>query len=259
MPYGNQLLNALPVKDLHRLEEHLSLTPLRARQILHWPGQAIDYVYFIEDGLVSVLASTGNDLPIQVWLIGREGLVGLPAILDGFASPHRRVVELPGHAFRIRSAVLKQFMHQSVFLNQVLLRYVQANLIQASQSGACAARHSAKQRIARWLLLAHDRVLGDQIPLTHSLLSRLLGVRRATVTVSLGMLEKDGSIRQRRGMVVVTDRERLQRATCICYGIIASAYESVPVSLTKGRFCDALSRETATMGSRQAREAMLRP
>lgn len=227
MLYSNRLLNALTTADLNRLQQSLEPTPLRAKQILHWPDQPIDDVYFIEDGLVSVLANTGNKRPVEVWLIGSEGLVGLPVLLDGFPSPHRRVVQVPGHALRIGAHDLAKAMQDSVSLRRVLLRYVQANLIQASQSGGCAARHTASQRLARWLLLAHDRTTDDQLPVTHSLLSGLMGVRRATVTVSLGVLEEAGGIRQIRGTVVVVDRKQLERAACRCYGIIAAAYENV--------------------------------
>ena len=227
MLFNNHLLHALPNKDVNGLDDRLVPTPLRARQILSWPGQPIEYVYFIEAGLVSVMANTGSERAVEVWLVGSEGLVGLPAVLDGFPSPHRYVVQVSGHAFRIRAKELQQAMQGSVLLRRLLLRYVQANLIQASQSGACATRHTVKQRIARWLLLAHDRMPGEQLPLTHALLSRLIGVRRATVTVSLGMFEEDGSIRLSRGTIVVANRERLEQAACKCYRIIASAHENV--------------------------------
>ena len=222
----NRLLNALPVQELNRLECFLSPATLRPRQIMHGVGQSTNQVHFIEEGLVSVLADTGAERLIEVWLIGCEGLVGLPAVLGGFRPPFRRIALMHAHALHIGADDLKRAMQDSLPLTRLLLRYVQSNLIHASQAAACNTQHTVKERIVRWLLLAHDRMPGDQIPLTHALLARLLGVRRATVTGCLGMLEEDGAIRQRRGTIMVIDRERLEHNACNCYRIIAAAYEN---------------------------------
>src|SRR4051794_40983497 len=152
-------------------------------------------VYFIERGLVSVTARINRETAVEVWLIGREGMTGVPVVLGGdHAPPHRRVVQVGGSGLRIRTSDLRGAMDESAALRDVLLRYAQVILLQASQVGACNAHHTLEERLSRWLLLAHDGLGEDDLPLTHRVLSRLLGVRRASVTECLGALERAGAL-----------------------------------------------------------------
>ncbi len=227
MDFRNRLLAALPPDERQRLQPHLEPVVLRSRQVVHFKHVPIEHLYFIEEGLVSVLADTGGTEVTEVWLIGREGVVGLPVILGGIASPHRRVVQVKGHAFRIAADDLRRAMEERLVLRRLLLRYAQAVLIQASQAGACANRHSLHQRLARWLLSAQYRLGKNVLPLTHALLARLVGARRASITVAMGALETAEIIGQRRGEITILDGDRLEQAACNCHRIIRAAYESI--------------------------------
>lgn len=227
MESSNRLLSTLPPDELEWLLPHLEPVVLRRRQVLHWPRDPIEHAYFVEEGLVSVLARTGEREEVEVWLIGREGVVGFPAALSGAVSPYRRVVQVGGKALRIAAAEFRHAVDQRPVLRHYVLRYAQAVLVQAGQNGACAARHSVEQRVARWLLQARDSLGQQEVPMTHALLSRLIGVRRASVTVMLGHLEDAGILRQERGGVTIPDPERLQQVTCDCYRAIRAAHDAI--------------------------------
>ena len=227
MESSSRLLSTLPSDEREWLRPHLEPVVLRPRQILHWPRDPIEYAYFVEEGLVSVLARTGEREEVEVWLIGREGIVGFPAVLGGVSLPYRRVVQVGGRAQRIAAAELRRAVDQRPVLRHNILRYAQAVLVHASQNGACATRHSVEQRVARWLLQAQDSLGRQEVPMTHALLCRLIGVRRASVTVTLGHLEAAGILRQERGGVTILDPERLQQVACDCYRTIKAAYSAI--------------------------------
>ncbi len=227
MHFRNRLLAALPPDESQRLQPYLEPVVLRSRQVLHFKRVPIGHLYFIEEGLVSVLADTGGTEVTEVWLIGQEGVVGLPIILGGIPSPYRRVVQVKGHALRIATDEIRLAMQQRPMLQRLLLRYAQAVLIQASQAGACAKSHTLHQRLVRWLLSAQYRLGRDVIPLTHAVLARLVGARRASITVALGALETSEVIGQRRGEITILDRDRLEQVACNCHHIIRAAYENI--------------------------------
>jgi CRP-like cAMP-binding protein len=227
MTFRNRLLAMLPPSEIERLQPYLDPVALRCRQVLHFRGMPIEQVYFVEEGLVSVLAHTGESDAVEVWLVGHEGVVGLPVLLCGSTSPHRRVVQIGGRAWRMAAEDLRLLMEESGLLRTLLLRYVHAVIIQTSQAGACANRHSLQQRLTRWLLLAQYHLGHDELPLTHALLSRLLGARRTSITVALGALEEAGVVQQGRGCITILDRERLEEVACHCHRIIKAAYEGI--------------------------------
>lgn len=227
MAICNKLLNSLPPEELRTIAPHLEEVALHARQVLHLKGIPIEHLYFVEEGLVSVFAEIGEGEVVEAWLIGREGLVGLPVLLGGAASPFRRVVNVGGRALRIPADRSILMMEERPAFRRLILRYAQAVTVQSAQAGACANRHSLHQRLARWLLSAEYRLGRNELPLTHALLSRLLGTRRASVTVALGKLEAAGIIRQRRGEITILDRDRLEAAACNCHRIIKAAYDRI--------------------------------
>jgi CRP-like cAMP-binding protein len=184
----------------------------------------MEYVYFIEEGLVSVLAEVGDRDLIEVWIVGREGMVGTPAILGVMTSRHRRIVHLGGSALRLRCEDLAKVMDEVPSLRSRLLQYAYLVLLQTSQIGACNAKHQVEQRLARWILMAGDRCDAERLPLTQQTLSRMLGVRRATVTRCIASLERRGLIATTRGCVGIVARQELERAACPCYGIIRNQY-----------------------------------
>jgi CRP-like cAMP-binding protein len=184
------------------------------------------HVHFIENGLVSVSTKTAREQWVEAWLIGSEGMTGIPVLLgDDDDPPFRRVVQVPGSAYRISRDDLKRALAASQGLRSLLLRYVQVVLVQTSQSGACNAHHELKERLSRWLLLARDALDDDEMPLTHRMLARLLGVRRASVTECLGKLEAAGSIENSRGLIQVTDANKLATLSCDCHRLIRTEYE----------------------------------
>lgn len=223
----NLLLRALPPADLARLRRLFKPVLLKARREIHISGAPLDYVYFIEDGLVSVLAGTGDGKAVEVWLTGREGMIGMPLILGGPPSPHRRIVQVNGRALRVRAGDLKAAMSEYEALRETLMHYVRTVLVQTSQLGACNASHTLQQRLARWLLMAHDRCMTDDLPLTHQMLARMLGVRRATVSEAVLALEQQGVLAKARSLIQIVDRPRLEQLACYCYGVVRGADEQL--------------------------------
>lgn len=184
----------------------------------------INHVYFPESGLISVAARTGVNESVEVWLVGSDGLVGLPAVLaDCDAHPHRRTVRIGGAAFRITTSDLRKAMESLPRLRMTLLRYAEVVLLQSSQSGACNSRHILRQRLARWLLVARDSLRSDELALTHQVLARLLGVRRASVTECLAALEGEGCLENTRAFIRICP-DRLEQVSCMCYRIIRGEY-----------------------------------
>ncbi|WP_407121870.1 Crp/Fnr family transcriptional regulator [Bradyrhizobium sp. STM 3561] len=186
----------------------------------------MDYVYFVEHGLVSVSARVDQDRFIEAWLIGSEGMIGAPLVLTEIdqTPPHRRVVQVAGTAIRMSAREFLSILPQLPTLRRVLLRYIDVVLLQTSQSGVCNAVHPVKQRLARWLLVASSALEEDKLPLTHEVLGHLLGVRRASVTECLEALEKDGLIRSSRGLVCILNFHALRQVSCTCFDTIAREY-----------------------------------
>ena len=225
----NRLLAAVPPAELERIGPFLARVPLRRRQVLQEPHLPSPYAYFIEHGAVSVLAKTKADGPIGVGLVGRFGMIGTPIVLGTMRSPLRALVQIPGEALRIGAEDLRRCMEACEALRRILLRYVQALMIQSAQLALCNTRHSTDERLARWLLLARDRMDEDDVCVTHDLLSRVLGVRRATVTEAIGRLEQAGMVRPSRGCLTILDRSGLERIACECYRIIRAEYDQMLV------------------------------
>jgi CRP-like cAMP-binding protein len=218
----NALLRCLPEEDLTRLWPRFERVALKSRRVLHYPDAPMEHAYFIEQGLVSVLAHTGPGKSVEVWLIGREGFVGLPIILGQNISVHRRIVQVSGSALRIRADHLREAMDQAATLRDLLLLSIQTVLIQTSQLAGCNAHHGVEQRLARWLLMAQDRCQTEALALTHDMLSRLLGVRRATVSECIGALEEQKILGRARSLIRITARPRLETVACSCYRVIRS-------------------------------------
>lgn len=199
---------------------------IRPRQILHHWRLPMEHVYFIERGLVSVSAKVNNDDFVEAWLIGSEGFVGAPLVLadEGQSPPHRRIVQVGGEALRIPARDFQAVLPTLPFARRLLQRYVQVVLFQASQFGACNAAHSVKERLVRWLLVARSGLDSDDLPITHEVLAQLLGVRRATVTEIMDVLQTETLVRTTRGRISIADGEALQRASCACFGLVHREY-----------------------------------
>ncbi|RTM12274.1 MAG: Crp/Fnr family transcriptional regulator [Bradyrhizobiaceae bacterium] len=223
-PGRNELVSRLSASSRCRLLDSCETVPLNRGQVLYDRGTPLRYGYFIESGGCSVTTRAGDCLPVEIHTLGMKDFVGVPLVLGMHVSPHRCSVRLPGQALRIRSEQLISLIKRDVELEKLLLGYVQAILIHSSQLSACNSRHTLHQRLARWLLVASDRLGSREVPFTHSYIANALAVRRAGVTVALGDLVREGVISCRRAGIVVADEIRLKAMSCDCQGIILSAH-----------------------------------
>lgn len=214
----NRLLAVLPAEDLARLRPALKPVELPLKQTLFAAGEPIQSAWFIESGAVSLLAPMKDGSLVEVGVTGREGMIGVPLVLGADTSSTLALVEMPGTALRLRAPELRVALEASPALRGLLLRYALALYGQVAWTAACNARHVIERRLARWLLVAHDQADGDELPLTHEVLSQMLGVRRQGVTVAAGILQKARLIRIGRGQITVLDRIGLEAAACECYG-----------------------------------------
>jgi CRP-like cAMP-binding protein len=219
----NQLLAVLPAEDFAGLQSHLEPVELELRQVLIEPNEPIAHVYFMERGYTSITTST-NGSKIEVGLIGREGMVGVPIALGVRATPFEYFIQHAGDGLRMASHRLGEVIGERPSLHRVLLRYAQALNVQTSGTAFANAEHSMETRLARWLLMCHDRVDGDDIPITHDFMSMMLGVRWAGVTTSLHILEGNGLIRAKRGVITVLDRVKLEELADSAYGLPEAEY-----------------------------------
>ncbi|MDB5480157.1 MAG: cyclic nucleotide-binding protein [Caulobacteraceae bacterium] len=210
--------------DLALLRPHLHPTSLTVRQVLEKPNIPIQQVYFPESGLTSVVAHAKNR-SIEVGLIGWEGMSGVSVVMGNDRSPNETFIQAAGSGSRISAQELRQAMETSPTLRTCLLHYVQAFLVQTAQTALANGQAKLEERLARWLLMTHDRFEGDAFPITHEFLALMLGVRRPGVTVALHLLEGTGLIRSTRGLLTVLDREGLEEAAGGSYGVAESEYE----------------------------------
>ena len=219
----NRLLRAFSAEDYADLL--LQLTPVRLgfKQELVQPDLPIQDVYFIREGVASILATEQEGEPIEVGTIGPEGFIGLPVLLGAERTPYQMFMQIEGHGWRMSADAFRRLVDERPAVRHLLLRYAQYYIDQVSQSVACNRLHTLDERCARWLLMTHDRVEGDRFELTHEFLSYMLGVRRAGVTVAMGTLQAAKIVSYTRGRIEILDRARLEEATCDCYHITRTA------------------------------------
>ena len=223
----NRLLAALPPGDFALLAHHLRPVELEFRRILFEPGRTIEAVHFPESGLVSHGAPLEDGHTVEVGVIGREGLVGLASVLGADRASTEGMVQMGGAARRIRPAELRAAFDRSAALRDVLLRYAQVFHVQVAQTAACNAEHHVDVRLARWLLLMHDRAEADAFPMTQEFVSLMLGTRRPTISVAAAVLQKAGVVRYKHGKMEVLDRAGLEEAACECYGVVREQFDNL--------------------------------
>jgi CRP-like cAMP-binding protein len=218
-PIRNRILNSLSGEDADLLIPQLKPVEFKVRHVFFNANQPIRSVVFPEAGFASVVATSGPGHSLEVGIIGSEGLIGVPVILGEARSPHQSYAQVAGHGYRIGAERLWTVMKQSWQLADVLLRFACAFLVQVAHSALANGRFTIEARLARWLLMAHDRVERDDVALTHEFLSMMLGVRRAGVTTALHTLESNGVIRATRGHISICDRRGLEKIAGACYGV----------------------------------------
>ena len=223
--FRNQLLASLPSDELAVIVPHLERVALERRELLHDAQRRITHVYFIEDGIASILSVVGDGSAVETATIGYEGLIGFEVFHGVYVTPEQAMMQVPGVAHRVRAETFRELLPRLPTLQTYLHRFSVYLFTLAAQNSGCNRKHSVEERCARWLLTVHDRVDSDEIGLTHDFISQMLGVRRASVTDTLGVLEKGGLIRAGRNKITVTDRAGLERVVCECYRIIRSTAE----------------------------------
>ena len=224
-PTLNRILDALPDEAYDRLAPHLQPAAMQRGKTLYHVNKPIEHVYFPINSMTSVIATTADGAAVEVGVIGREGMTGVSVVLGTDMSPAEMMVQLPDSALRLAAEVLVEEFERGDALQKLLLRYVNATMIMLAQSSACNRLHHSSERLARWLLMSHDRSPSDKLPLTHEFLAMMLGIRRAGVTETALMLQADGFIHYTRGLITITDRQGLEGFTCECYGIIKAEFD----------------------------------
>lgn len=221
----NQLLAALPASEYQRLLPHLELVSLPLRKVLYEVDEPIEYVYFPNHAIASLVSIMEDGSTVEIGLVGNEGMVGLPVILGGKTTNNQAFVQMADGGMRMKASLLKTEFNRGGPLQTLLLLYTQALYTQVSQSAACNRLHCLEERLARWLLSVQDRVQSNEFPLTQEFISQMLGTRRAGVTVAAGILSQAGIIRYTRGRITILNHEALKAASCECYGLIKSEFE----------------------------------
>jgi CRP-like cAMP-binding protein len=220
----NRLLARLPNGEYRRILSHLQPVELKFKQTLYHAKSPIEYVYFPTRGVASTVAYVGNGNAIEVSTVGDEGMVGLPALLSDATSANEVFMQVAGEGLRMPATTLRKEAGPGSPLHVLLVQYLSAYLTQLSQAVACNGLHPVRARCCKWLLMTHDRVHTDELPLTHEFLAIMLGVRRASVTEVLQPLHNEGLVRSSRGKIAVLNREGLEAASCECYRLVTDEY-----------------------------------
>lgn len=221
----NTLLRSLEPHHYRAVAQHLEEVHLRPGDILVEPGEHPSHVYFPQSGVISLVALFEGGGAVEVGTIGWEGMAGIPVYLGGGASPHRVLMQVEGTVRRMPADAFSRVVAEIPAFDDLLADYVEAYLLQVSQTAACNRMHDLAQRAARWLLMTHDRVGSDSFALTHEFLAIMLGVRRAGVSEAAAELQRKGAIRYSRGRVTIADRAILTRESCECYTVVRSRFD----------------------------------
>jgi CRP-like cAMP-binding protein len=211
---------SLPEHEFRCVSDSLEHVILARHQNLHEPSEDLEYVYFPNGGLISLVVATEDGKTVEAGVVGREGIVGTPLVVGLHRSPLREIAQFPTDAFRIRAAALQAALPSTPVFQMTLSRYAVIQGMQVSQTAACNRLHDVAQRLARWLLTAVDRIDADSLPITHDFLATMLGTDRPSVTVAAGILQKKKAIEYARGTVKVLNRRTLEDSACECYRVI---------------------------------------
>jgi len=224
-PNQNHILAVMTAEDYARLLPDLELVPVPLGWAVHESGGQMGFVYFPTTSIVSLLYVMEDGASAEIAIVGNEGLVGIALFMGGETTPSRAVVQSAGHAYRLKSAVLKNEFERGGALQHLLLRYTQAMITQMAQTAVCNRHHSLEQQLCRWLLLSLDRLSSNVLIMTQELIANMLGVRREGVTEAAGTLQADGLIHYSRGKITVLDRPRLEQRVCECYAVVKKEFD----------------------------------
>jgi CRP-like cAMP-binding protein len=216
----NRILLALPDSEYRSIRPHLEFFSLPHHRSLYEPNRKIDFLYFPNRGLISLVIVMEDGKTVEVGVLGREGFAGVPAVFGLTRSPVREVVQIAGDGFKIKANAFRQALHSSPLLQASLGRYSVVLAMQISQTAACNRLHDIERRLARWLLMAQDRVDDGVVPITHDFLATMLGTDRPSVSVAAASLQRKEIIDYTRGTVRILNRKSLEASACECYQTI---------------------------------------
>jgi CRP-like cAMP-binding protein len=217
---NNVILLSLPNEEYSLLRTHLEPAELPQYEILHEPGQKIDFAYFLNEGMTSLVALSHDGRSVEVGIVGKEGMVGMSLMMGLRREIFRAIMQMSGSGLRIRSEVFQDVLPRASTLRSELNRFGLMHGMQVAQLAACNRLHEVDQRLVRWLLMCQDRVDSELLPLTHEFLAQMLGTGRPSVSLAVADLENAGLIENMRGTIRVLNRKSLEEAACECYGVI---------------------------------------
>ena len=223
-PYANRILASLPVDEMARLAPNLHPVTFRHGDPLLEDSRIVTHAYFLETGIASIVVETEDGKTVEASIVGRCGMVGIPILLGTKSMPGRTFIQIPGSGFRISAQDVGRELERPGAFRQRLLVYLQAQLVQVSQTAACNRLHEIEERLARWLLLCRDRTDSDDLGLTQEFVGQMIGTPRTTVTLVVGILERAGFIECSRGHIMILNRKGLEDTACECYRVIAGEY-----------------------------------
>jgi CRP-like cAMP-binding protein len=226
----NFILASLPEQEWQGMRDRFEQVEVGLKDVMYGSGDPIRAVYFPLTCVLSMISEHDGEAAVEVATIGREGMAGLPVFLGVTASPNSVLAQVPGTVLRMPAEHLGQVLVGDGALHRQLHRYIQATIVQLSQNVACNRLHTTEERAARWLLMTADRVCSLQFPLTQEFLAQMLGVRRATVSLTAGLLQNAGLISYRRGTITIEDRAGLEDAACDCYRIVRAELDELAKS-----------------------------
>lgn len=217
---GNVILLSLPDAEYSQLRPFLEPVDLPQYQILYEPAEKIDFAYFLNEGMASIVALDSDGRSVEVGIVGREGMVGMPLMMGLHRGIFRAIMQMAGSGVRIRAKAFADVLARAPVLESLLGHFALMHGMQTAQLAACNRLHDIDQRLIRWLLMCQDRVDSELLPLTHDFLAQMLGTGRPSVSLAAGVLEDAGLIENLRGTVRVLNRKNLEAAACECYGVI---------------------------------------
>lgn len=219
---SNRIISGLSPKERRQFLNHCEMVELNFGEILSLPNDLLQFVYFPVTGFISLVARVSQHPPIEVALIGNEGMLGASLVLGVNVSPTESVVQGAGSAWRITATQFALEARTNLNLSRLVNRYLYALMMQLSQSAVCTHFHAIEARLARWLLMTHDRAHADEFHLTHQFLADMLGVQRGAITIAAGALKQKKMIRYARGQIHILSRDGLEDTACECYAVIAN-------------------------------------
>lgn len=219
-PIRNRLLLKLPDDEFQVIRPHLEFIDMPHHLSLHQPHRRLRYAHFPNDGLISLVVELKDGKSVEAGLLGKEGAAGMPGVLGLKRSALREIVQIAGSGFRISMDALRSISLSTPQLQAVLNRYAASLAMQIAQTAACNRLHKVEERLARWLLIAQDRIDSGVVPITHDFLATMLGTDRPSVTVAAGLLQARQILEYKRGAVKIVDRKRLEQFACECYEVV---------------------------------------